>query len=124
MRFYNSANRIDAAIERQQGRIDALVEKGVDLKGQPIGPSLVNMDETMSLTVQDHAAFQNQQLRAATMGKLNTDEALTISNALGEYHNPENGGWSDGVNLATKVIITQMVSELLAKSYGSLDFFK
>jgi hypothetical protein len=116
MRFYNSANRIDAAIERQQGRIDALVEKGVDLKGQPIGPSLVNMDETMALTVQEHAAFQNQQLRAATTGRINTDEALTISNALGEYHNPENGGWSDDVGLACKVIVTQMVSELLVKS--------
>ena len=124
MKFYSGSNRIDAAIERQQGRIDALVEKGVDLKGQPIGPSLANMDETMSLTVQDHAAFQNQQSRAATMGKLNSDEALTAQTALGDHHNPENGGWSDGVGLATKVIITQMVKELLAKSYGSLDFFK
>ena len=49
------------------------------------------------------------------MGILNTDEALTIYNALGEYHNDENGGWQDGVSLATKVIITQAVGELLER---------
>jgi hypothetical protein len=124
MRFYDRTNRIDAAIKRQQGRIDALIEKGVDRKGQPIAASLANMDAMMALTVQEHTAFQHQQSRAATMGKLNTDEALTAQTALGDHHNPENGGWSNGVNLATKVIITQMVKELLAKSYGSLDFFK
>lgn len=112
-KFYSGTNRIDAAIERQQGRIDALIEKGVDLKGQPIAPSLANMDDTMALTVKDHADFQHQQTKAAAVGRFNTDEALTISNALGEYHNDGNGGWQDGVTLATKVIITQAMSELL-----------
>jgi hypothetical protein len=31
MKFYNATNRVDAAIGRQQGRIDALVADGVDL---------------------------------------------------------------------------------------------
>jgi uncharacterized protein YukJ len=48
------------------------------------------------------------------MGKLNVDEVFTIYNALGEYHNGDNGGWQDGVTLATKVIITQAMSELLS----------
>jgi hypothetical protein len=30
-KFYSGSNRIDAAIERQQARIDALIEGGVDL---------------------------------------------------------------------------------------------
>mgnify|MGYP003154028939 CR=1 FL=1 len=114
MKFYSGSNRIDAAIERQQGRIDALIEKGVDLQGQPIAPSLVNMDAAMALTVKEHADFQSHQSRAAAMGQLNTDESLTICAALGEWHNGDNGGWQDGVNLATKVIITQVVSELLS----------
>ena len=80
MKFYSGSNRIDAAIERQQARIDALIEGGVDLKGQPIAPSLANMDATMALTAKEHADFQNQQSRAA----------------------------------ATKVIITQVVSDLLS----------
>jgi hypothetical protein len=114
VKFYSGSNRIDAAIERQQARIDALIEGGVDLKGQPIAPSLANMDATMALTVKDHADFQSHQSRAAAMGKINTDEALTIYAALGEYHNTDNGGWQDGVTLATKVIITQVVSDLLS----------
>jgi hypothetical protein len=113
-KFYTGTNRIDAAIERQQARIDALVEKGVDLQGQPIAPSLANMDATMALSFKDHADFQSHQSRAAAMGKLNTDEALTIYNALGEYHHADNGGWQDGVTLATKVIVTQAMSELLS----------
>ena len=113
MNFYSGSNRIDEAIVRQQERIDALIKSGVDLKGNPIKASLENMENTMALTVKDHVEFQNQQAKASAVGKLNTDEALTIYNALGEYHNAANGGWQDGVTLATKVIVTQVVSELL-----------
>ena len=116
MEFYNKANRIDAAIGRQQDRIDKLVESGIDLKGRPIAKSLENMDETLAITVQEHDSFQNQQAQANALGKLNTDEALTIYTALGEYHYPENGGWQPQVNLATKAIITQVVGELLGKA--------
>ena len=115
MKFYDATNRIDAAIVRQQGRIDKLIASGVDLKGQPIEASLENMDVTMSLTVKDHADFQDQQARANAMGTLNTDEALTIYNALGEWHNADNGGWQDGVTLAAKVIVTQAMGELLER---------
>jgi hypothetical protein len=73
------------------------------------------MDDTMALTVHEHAEFQKQQARANAMGTLNTDEALTIYNALGEWHNADNGGWQDGVSLATKVIITQAMGELLER---------
>jgi hypothetical protein len=114
VKFYSGSNRIDAGIERQQARIDALIEKGVDLKGQPIAPSLANMDEVTAITASEHFSFQQCQSRAAAMGKLNTDEALTICAALGEHHNPDNGGWSSGVTLATKVIITQAMSQLLS----------
>ena len=113
MKFYNGANRIDEAIGRQQERIDKLIESGVDLKGNPIGASLENMEDTMALTVKDHVDFQDQQARANAVGKLNTDEALTIYNSLGEHHNANNGGWQDGVSLASKVIVTQVVLELL-----------
>ena len=118
MNFYSGSNRIDEAIGRQQGRIDALIKSGVDLKGNPIKASLENMENTMALTVKDHVEFQNQQAKASAVGKLNTDEALTIYNALGEYHNDANGGWQDGVTLATKVIVTQVVAEFLKHKIG------
>ena len=113
--FYSGSNRIDAAIERQQARINKLIESGVDLKGQPIDASLVNMNDAMALSVKEHADFQKCQSRASAMGPLNTDEALTIYNALGEWHNADNGGWQNGVSLAAKVIITQAVQELLER---------
>jgi hypothetical protein len=112
-KFYTGTNRLEAAIERQQGRIDALIEKGVDLQGRPIDESLANTHEVTAITASEHFSFQQCQSRAAAMGKINTDEALTIYNALGEWHNDDNGGWQDTVNLATKVIITQAMSELL-----------
>jgi hypothetical protein len=115
MRFYDATNRVDDAIARQQGRIDALIEEGVDLQGKPIAPSLANMDATAAVSASEHGIFQAQQSRAATLGALNTDEALTIYNALGGAHNPDNGGWENGVGLATKVIVTQIISELLAR---------
>jgi len=115
VKFYDATNRVDEAIKRQQARIDALASTGVDLRGQPIDTSLAEMDKTMALTFNDHADYQKCQSRAAAMGTLNTDEALTIYNALGEDCNPDNGGWQDGVNLATKVIVTQVVGELLKR---------
>ena len=113
--FYSGTNRIADAIGRQQARIDKLVESGTDLQGNPIKATLDNLDREMYLSPSDHAAFQNQQAKATNAERLNTDEGLLVSNALGEYHNADNGGWQDGIGLATKMIITQMISELLGK---------
>ena len=116
LKFYNNINKIDDAITRQQARIDKLVASGVDLQGNPIDESLKRNDATLNLTVSEHADFQSQQASATARGILNTDESLTIYNSLGEYHNTDNGGWQPGVNLATKVIVTQVISELLDKA--------
>jgi hypothetical protein len=115
MQFYDKTNRVSAAVGRQQARIDKLVEEGRDLKGNPIGPSLKKLEKEMGLSASEHAAFQRQQSNAAAQGDLNTDESLAVHNALGDYYNKDNNGWSPGVGLATKVIVTQIVSELLAR---------
>ena len=115
MQFHAKRNRVSDAVGRQQDRIDKLVEGGRDLKGNPIGPSLKRLEKEMGLDASEHAAFQQQQSQAAAMGDLNTDEAMLVYNALGEYHNPSNDGWAPGVGLATKVIVTQIISELLAR---------
>jgi len=39
VKFYNATNRVDAAIGRQQGRIDALVADGVDLATKVTAPT-------------------------------------------------------------------------------------
>jgi hypothetical protein len=113
MEFYDKQNRIDSAIHRQQARIDKLVDGGVDLKGRPIKASLEQLEATLALIGKDHFDYQQVKSKAHALGKINTDEALTVHNALGDYPNADNGGWQSGVNLATKVIVTQMIKELL-----------
>ena len=113
MRFYNDTNRVDDAIDRQRARIEKLVDAGVDLQGKPIGPSLDKMDANLALTIREHCQFQDHQVSAHAMQRINQDEAMSVSNALGEAYNPDNGGWQPGVDLATKVIVTQMISELI-----------
>lgn len=112
MKFYSKTNRIDDAIERQRARINTLIDSGVDLQGNPIAPSLERMHTVMALTTRDHGDYQKCQSTAAHMDRINVDESLTIRNALGGAHNHENGGWENGVDLATKIIITQMIKEL------------
>jgi len=113
-KFYSGSNRIADAIGRQQERIDALVESGVDLQGKPIAATLETLDANMALSASEHVAYQNQQAQAAAAGRLNTDEALLIYAALGEFADESNGGWQSGVGIAEKMVITQIIGELLA----------
>jgi|6_EtaG_2_1085325.scaffolds.fasta_scaffold06935_6 hypothetical protein len=117
-KFYTGTNRIADAIGRQQERIDALVESGVDLQGKPIAATLESLDADMALSTSEHVAFKNQQARAAATGRLNTDEALLVYHALGEWANEANGGWRAGVGLAEKVVITQLIGELLSVAHA------
>jgi hypothetical protein len=113
MQFYNTTNRIDDAITRQRDRISKLEQTGSDLQGNPIKPSLERMDKVMELTFLEHYKFQSLKSKAQSMNRINTDETVTIHNALGMEHNPDNGGWQNGVDLATKIIITQFAEEEL-----------
>ena len=117
--FYTGTNRIADAIGRQQERIDKLVKSGVDLQGKPIAATLEKLDESFSLSVAEHASYQNQQAAAAAGERLNTDEALLIFNALGAYADTSNGGWQSGVGLAAKVVITQIIGELLDEAIAA-----
>ena len=117
--FYTGTNRIADAIGRQQERIDKLVKSGVDLQGKPIAATLEKLDESFSLSAADHAAFQTRQVKANATGRINTDEALLIYNALGEWADEDNGGWQAGVGIAAKVVITQIMQELLSEAIAA-----
>ena len=118
-KFYSGENLIADAIGRQQDRIDKLVESGVDLQGKPIAASLERLEESFALSASEHAAFQNRQARAAATGRLNTDEALLIYHALGEWADESNGGWQAGVGLGAKVVITQIMEQLLSEAIAA-----
>ena len=106
-------HRIEKNTAITNGRISKLEQTGSDLQGNPIKPSLERMDKVMELTFLEHYKFQSLKSKAQSMNRINTDETVTIHNALGMEHNPDNGGWQNGVDLATKVIITKFAEEEL-----------
>ena len=95
-------NRIAAAIERIQAKLDTLEPDAV-----------AALDANMAVEFDEHFAFQTAQARAHVEQKLTTDEALIIYRALGEVGSPDNGGWAAGTTTATKVACTTVVAELL-----------
>lgn len=104
-------NLIAAAIERMRERI----EQGVKPDGSPITGDLGKLDAELAITGLEHFAYQTAQARAHALGKLSTGEAQTIYIALnGEAPGP-NGGWAASADLATKVIVTQVIGELMVR---------
>jgi len=67
----------------------------------------------MAVTFGEHFAYQNAQARAHVSGKLSTDEAQIIYIALGEVGSQDNGGWASGTDLATKVVVTLTIGQLI-----------
>ena len=89
-------NRVAAAIERVRGN-----------------PGLDKLQGTMAIDFQEHVAYQNAQAQAHASGKLTLEEAHIAYRALGELHNDGNEGWAAGTDLATKVVVTQLMGELI-----------
>ena len=89
-------NRVATAIERVR-----------------INPNLDKLAGDMAITFQEHVAYQQAQVQAHASEKLTTDEAHVVYRALGEVYNANNEGWSAGADLATKVVVTQLMGELM-----------
>lgn len=101
-------NRVSGAIARLRARIEHLDPDKV-----------ASVDEMSAVMFLEHAQYQNQQASAFAGGRLTFDEAQIIYHALGEVHNERNGGWAAGVDTATKVIVTQIIGELLGVEVGA-----
>ena len=78
-------------------------------------PKLGELDGQMDITFREHFGYQNAQASAHASGRLSLEEAHLIYRALGEAHNTGNGGWAAGVDLATKVVVTRVMGELILK---------
>lgn len=101
-------NRVEDYIARAQKRIDAFGgESGMGMNGKPIA----SLHETNALTLADFLAFQNLQASAHVMGRITTEEAMTVYHALGGE--AFIGDWPKGTSLATKIAITRLMGELL-----------
>lgn len=104
-------NLVAAAIEALREQIAT----GLKPDGTPMG-DLEHLDASLALDIGELFAYQEAKSRAQVMGVLTTAEAMTIYAALGgEYGgNESNGGWDSGADLATKVVVTQVMGELIA----------
>lgn len=100
-----TANRLTVAIEKVQAQIDAKLDE----------TSAKALGDTLAVTFDEHFRFQELQAQAHVMQNLSTDEAQVVYIALGEVGSPSNGGWAADTSLATKVVVTQLMGELLAK---------
>lgn len=102
--FYTGTNRVAAAIGDLRERVAALGEVAA-----------ADLNAEMAVTSGEHFAYQTQQSRAAAGGRLNVDESLTVYVALGEVGSAANGGWAASTDLATKVAVTMLMGELMAR---------
>jgi hypothetical protein len=100
-----TTNRLTVAIEKVQAQIDAKLD----------ADSAKALGDTLAVSFDEHFKFQQLQSQAHAMQNLTTDEAQIVYIALGEVGSPGNGGWAAGTSLATKVVVTQLMGELLAK---------
>lgn len=78
----------------------------------PVSLDLVAFEQTLDNTPLEHFAFQEAQARAHASGRLTTDEAQIIYMALGT--GSSRNGWSARTDLATKLIVTEVMTELLS----------
>jgi hypothetical protein len=74
---------------------------------------LDGIDKTLDLTFEEHFKFQNLQAENHAGGILTPEAAQIVYASLGEGYSDSNGGWTVGVDTATKFIVTQLMGELL-----------
>lgn len=85
------------------------VDNGTPL---PADFDAAGLERSMDNTLAEFAAFQNLQARAHVLGLLTTAEAQTVYAALGGEA-PGANGWASETDLATKLIVTQVLHELM-----------
>ena len=100
-------NRMANAITRARAKI-------ADLEPEQV----TRLEATTAIDFEEHAAYQNAQALAHASGKIRTVEAQVIYLALGECGSADNGGWAAGTDIATKVVVTQAVGELIGARLG------
>lgn len=76
---------------------------------------LADIDDKLALDFTEHFDYQEVQARAHASGELSTEEAQIVYAALGEVGSVSNGGWSAGVDTATKYAVVLTIEALVKK---------
>jgi len=108
------APRIDA-------RRNALKNKvGIGSKaGTPLTDADIERAEAAThIDSAEHNAYQNVQAWGHASGYISEAEAQVIYIALGDVGSQANGGWRAGTDLATKLVVIQVITELFKIRLG------
>lgn len=112
--FTTTNNRVAAKVAEVR---DALARgQRLDGRGSIDPADLPGLEATLAVTFQEHFAYQNAQARAHATGVLTTEEAQVVYVALGEVGDPANGGWAADTDLATKVVVTNLMGQLIGRA--------
>jgi len=95
--------------ERLSGMIDTARDKCKALDPD----ALANLDAGMAIEFSEHFEYQQLQAQYHASGLLTSEAAQIVYASLGEVGSDSNGGWASGTDTATKVIVTQLMGELL-----------
>jgi len=101
------ANRIEKYIAMVRAKQAELGDVALN------GSSWEEAERNLDIDHLERVAYQNAQSRAFAMGVLSKDEAMIVYRAIGEVGSGKNGGWSAGVDYATKVTVTNLIGELI-----------
>jgi hypothetical protein len=77
------------------------------------------VDDGMAINGMEHFKFQEMQAESHATGMLTPEAAQIVYVSLGEVGSQKNGGWAAGTDTATKVIVTQLMGELLSLKLAS-----
>lgn len=97
-----TSQRLLASIEKIQERLDELDDA-----------TLKSNEKTADITFQEHFDFQQLQAEMHSSGVLTPGAAQIVYIALGDSFTETNGGWAKGTKLATKIVVTKLMAELL-----------
>ncbi len=68
----------------------------------------------LDLTLAEFCKYQDEQAMAHAGGKITLEEAQTVYVALGGETFGSDGGWPRETDLATRIVVTKLVHELMS----------
>ena len=101
-----SGEKLSRMIEVVRVKLDALDDRD----------AISTLEDTLSVDFEEHFEFQQLQARYHAMELLSPEAAQIVYVALGEVGSDSNGGWASKTDLPTKVVVTQLMAELLQRA--------
>ena len=97
-------------------RLSNMIATAREKVGKLSVSELADLDNGMAVEFDEHYEYQQLQARFHATGMLTPEAAQIVYIALGECGSVNNGGWATNTDTATKVIVTQLMHELLQLS--------